>query len=379
MKSLFEMPTDLSGKRVLVRVDFNVPLVDVVVMDSDAGRIRVSFETIDYLETLHARIILISHFGRTGETLKPVADYLNSQRACTFVPAVIGEQVTEEISLMEDGDIILLENIRTHAGEESNEEEFVKQLAGLADYYVNDAFSASHRAHASIVGIPAVVDSYMGRQFEREYDALSRVLNPEHPFILIVGGSKFETKLPVLSKFLVSAERVFVGGALVNTLLAKRGFQIGKSLTDPTVDVTPFVTAPNLVLPDRVIVDRDGLKLDVPVTEVLPQDTIFDISPTSMDRLAPIFERAKTVLWNGPLGMYEKGYVEGTLRMIELMKSSSAFRVVGGGDTLSLIESRGLHDSFSFVSTAGGAMLDYLATGTLPGIEALDKGVVVGE
>lgn len=371
MRTLYELPSNLSGKKVLLRADYNVPITDGVVRAEDATKIDVSISTLDYLSALGARIIIVSHLSKSDASMAPVAAYLDQKRPCVFIKDIVGDEAQAAIADMTDSDIIVLENLRTNPGEEANDVTFTQALAGLADYYVNDAFAVSHRAHASLVGVPKLIPAYAGLQFEAEYEALSKVQNPQSPFVLIMGGAKFETKLPVMEQFLGNAQTIIVGGALVNTLLAKRGFPVGISLIDSGASVQNLITAPNVFLPDRVIVERAGVGMDIPVTEVLQGDNIVDLSPQSLERFRNAISGAKTIIWNGPLGFYEKGYTKSSEKLIELISSSQAYSVAGGGDTVAMITEKNLTKSFSFISTAGGAMLEFLAKGTLPGIEAL--------
>lgn len=370
MKSLTELE-NIKGKKILVRVDYNVPVTDGKVLDEDADRILASFETIDYLATSGAKVILISHFGRDGESLAAVSEFLKTKRSTSFVPDLLGDLAKNAIEEMTDGDILLLENLRRNPGEEGNDAAFVDALSALGEVFVNDAFSASHREHASIVGLPAKLPAYAGFLFEREHEALSQILFPKKPFVLIVGGAKFDTKLPILEKFLTIADTIVVGGALANTLLSKRGYPIGKSLVDDSEDVSQILASPNLFLPDRVMVERGGIVREVAVNDVITEDVIMDLAPVALDRLAPILANAVTILWNGPLGFYEKKYTASSERLVSLVRQSKAYSVAGGGDTVSMLRAKKLTESFSFVSLSGGAMLEFLADGTLPGIDAL--------
>lgn len=367
--------SDLEGKRVLVRVDFNVPVQNGVVLPSDMRRIDASLETIDYLTTSGAKVILISHFGQKGESLQSVFDAFNTLRVASFAHDIGGAETTELMETMRPGDILLLENIRMNDAEEKNTTEFAETLSKLGDIYVNDAFSASHREHASIVGLPKLLPAYMGFQFEREYRALSRVLETSGDMVVIMAGAKFSTKLPIMEQFLPRTKALFVGGALLNTLFQARGYSVGQSLIDPSADVSRLIVSRSLILPDRVIVDRLGARTDVMISEIQPMDKIMDIAPSAVDRLGAFLGGAKTVIWNGPLGVYEQGYTSGSERLAELIqtKTTRAFTVVGGGDTTALIDQKSLGTGFSFISTAGGAMLDFLAEGTLPGIKALEE------
>jgi phosphoglycerate kinase len=336
MKFLSVAKINLKGKRVLLRADFNVPIKNGKIVDD--FRIRRTLPTINFLRKKGARVAIISHLtDGKNKSLKPVAEYLSKR---------VGGEVT------------LLENIRNYQGEEKNDAQFAKQLAKFGDIYVNDAFSASHRKHASIVGIPKYLPSYTGLLFEEEYKNLSRALKPKHPFLFILGGIKFGTKLPVLEKFVKIADKIFVGGALANNFFWASKIDIGESIIDKNVDIKKFLRNPKIILP--IDVKRKN-------------GAILDIGPLATKELSILIKEAKFVLWNGPLGSFEtKGFEKGTLAIARTIARSGVKSVVGGGDTIAAVKKIGIR-KFSFVSTAGGAMLEFLAHGTLPGIEALNK------
>jgi phosphoglycerate kinase len=248
-----------------------------------------------------------------------------------------------------------------------------EDLANLADIYVNDAFPVSHREHASIVSLPKKLPGYIGFQFKKEIDNLSKAFNPEHPFLFILGGAKFETKINLVRKFLDLADKVFLGGALVNSVFKRMGYEVGVSLVDDGMLNLDFVlNNPKIILPRDVSVRGpvgDGVKLP---TEVRKDKNILDIGDETLGDLVAEVGRAKYILWNGPLGNYEKGFDMMTKKTAEAIANSGATTIVGGGDTLAVIESLGIMDKFTFVSSGGGAMLDFLANGTLPGLEALE-------
>lgn len=305
MRSITEAQ-DLNGKRVLVRVDWNV-VKDGKVMDM--FRIEKSLPTIAFLQKSGAQVILATHLEEGDvEVLKP------------FVP-----QGAE-----------LLPNLRENAGEEANSLEFARELASGADIYVNEAFSVSHREHASIVGVPKLIPSYVGIRFLEEVENLSKAFSPAHPFLILLGGAKIEIKLPLVEKFSTIADEIFIGGAM-----AKTAFDMGLG---------------------------ENQKIFFPTGDL----SALDANDETLDILKNKINEAKFIIWNGPLGKYEDGYTKYTYELAEALAESSAEVVVGGGDTLATIKSLNLEDKFSFVSTAGGAMLDFLATGTLPGIEALN-------
>ncbi len=369
MRTLVDLP-DVSGKTVFVRVDFNVPIVEGKV--GDDFRIQKSFQTIDFLKSKGARIILASHIEGGEGTLSPVYEYLKSRYSITFVSDYFPEIPTSISDGLDAGSIVLLENLRKYEGEKSNDEAFSKHLASFADLYVNEAFPAAHRTHASVVGVPKVIQGFAGFVFTKEVTELSSVLHPKHPFLFILGGAKFETKLPLVEKFFSMAERVFIGGALANDFLQAKGVMTGSSLlSQGNFHLERFLTE-KLILPiDVVVKSSEGTSTKL-TTDVLPGDTISDVGPQSIEQLRSVIQEAQCILWNGPLGNYELGFKEGTLGLAKSISESQAVSIVGGGDTVASIAELGLNEKFTFISTAGGAMLDFLAEETLPGIKALE-------
>ena len=374
MKTLRDIE-NLKGVKVLVRVDFNVPIRNGAVADDT--RLRAAMPTIDFLRAKGAKVILMSHLESNDggvPTLAPVADYLRAKLA---LPVMFIKNIRTANDLIEnelkDGGCMLLENLRSFPGEKENDPPFARELASLADIYVNEAFSVCHREHASIVSVPKFLPSYAGLELEKEIANLSKVFDPAHPFLFILGGAKFETKLPLLSKFLGLADTVFVGGALANDFFKAKGYETGKSLlSQGDLDLAPFMSSPKLVLPFDVTDQNKAVKAP---DQIGPDDKIMDAGPKTTAFLETKIQGARFILWNGPLGMYEDGYRQPTLDLAKLVGEAtihSAETIVGGGDTLAAIASLGLSDKFSFISIAGGAMLDFLAKGTLPGIEALN-------
>lgn len=364
----------IEGVRVLVRVDFNVPIANGKVADD--FRIRMAFPTIDFLHKKGAKVILVSHLESTDHdnpTLEPVAKHLQQ----LGVPVVFVKEYKKAAEIIEhikNGDCVLLENLRFFDGEKDNDPKFAAELASLADIYVNDAFPVSHREHASIVGLPKLIPGYAGLQLEKEILNLSKVFSPSHPFLFILGGAKFETKLPLLEKFMSIADIVFVGGALATDFYKEKGYEVGKSrVSEDGFHLERFMSDPKLIIPVDVLNQKnetraaDGLK---------PDDIVMDDGPKTMGMLRDQIQKANFILWNGPLGMYEGGYRGATLELARLVAERTSHKgvesIVGGGDTLAAIAQLGIEDKFTFISTGGGAMLDFLAKGTLPGIEALD-------
>ncbi len=353
MRSI-EKIKNLKGKRVLLRVDFNVPVVDGKVVDD--FRIKKSLPTIKYLLKQGAIVTLVTHLGKDGsESLAPVI-------ARFF-----------EISKIQQSKIKFYENVRKFPGEESNDSEFAKELAREGDIFVNDAFSVSHRSHASVVGVAKLLPSYAGFQLEAEVSNLSKAIKkPAHPFVFILGGAKFSTKMPLIQKYLKSADFVFVGGALANDFFKAQGYEVGRSLVDDAgYDLAKILKNKKLILPVDVVVENGGNLSNKKLNEISAEDKIIDVGSESIERLKPIIQKAKLVLWNGPMGVYESGGDVYSKKLLKIIAGSKAESIIGGGDTVALVSEMKIEKKISFVSTGGGATLDFLANGTLPGIKVL--------
>lgn len=360
----------LKGVKVLLRLDLNVPIQKGKVVDP--FRITKSLPTILYLTKRGARVIIVSHIEGEGEkTLAPVAEYFNSiGHPVDFVESY--RNASARIEALKEGGIVLLENVRINEGEKQNDEKFAKELASLADIYVNDAFSVSHRAHASVGAITKFISSYAGLLFNEEVQNLATAFDPQRPFVFVLGGAKFDTKLPLIEKFMKSADHVFVGGALANNFFKEMEYEIGASVVSPEdFKLSRYFKDPKLMLPTDVVVKRGEENIVVDKKEVQPGDIIFDAGPKALADLKKVIFNARYILWNGPLGNYEAGYKQPTINLAEMIGMSGAMSIVGGGDTLAAIAELGIAEKFGFVSTAGGAMLDFLANETLPGIDAL--------
>lgn len=373
MKSIDQVK-NLKGKRVILRVDFNVPIAKGKVVDD--FRILAVLPTINLLRDAGAKIIILSHIeGKGGASLRPVAKYFAEKKIpLTFIPKYFTSGTTKVLGKMKNGDIVLFENLRINKGEKDNDDKFSKKLAEMGDFYVNDAFPVSHRAHASIVGIPKFLPSYMGLVFKREVKHLSSAFKPDRPFLFILGGAKFDTKMALLKKFMNLADFIFVGGALANNFFKELNMEIGDSVvSDGVYDLPQLLQTKKVFIPIDGHV-QNGKKVTVKqVQDMVPKDKIWDAGPETLVQLKDLIDRSKFVLWNGPLGNYEEGFSEGTKNLAEIISKSNAKSVVGGGDTVAAIQELGLMDKFTFVSTGGGAMLDFLANETLPGIEAIEK------
>ncbi len=363
--------TDLEGTYVLVRVSLNVPVADGKVTNS--FRIEKCLPTIKHLMSKGARVILCSHIGRKeDESLAPVYEALREFVPVRFSPEVVGETTTRMCNELQNGEVLLLENVRSDAREVQNSPAFAAELAELADIFVNDDFAASHRTHASLHAICALLPSYAGLNFIHEYTELSKVMHPESPSLFILGGAKFETKMPLVEKYLDIYDHIFIGGALSNDFFKAKGFEVGTSLvSEMSLHDNHLLSHPKILLP----VDVTAVKNEVPrVTQpnmVGKDESILDVGPKTIEMLTTYVRQARTVLWNGPMGNYENGFQRETLACAKLVAEAEAYTVVGGGDTVAAIESLHVADRYSFLSTAGGAMLMFLEEGTLPALDAL--------
>lgn len=382
---------DVAGKHVLVRVDFNVPLADGRVADDT--RIRAAIPTIQWLVEHDARVILASHLGRPGgkviEELQmgPVGARLEEliEMPVRAMSSISGPDVLEAVDAMEDGDVILLENLRFDPGEEANDAAFCAELSDLADLYVNDAFGAAHRAHASTFGVANSLPAYMGLLLEREIATLSKLLEePEHPFVAIIGGAKISDKIGILGQLLDRVDTILVGGGMANTFLKAQGKEIGTSLveddqletarallTDATAKGVKVMLPVDVVIAENPDAERSE---NVPVDEVPADAMILDIGSTTRGAFFREIQGARTVFWNGPLGVAERpAFALGTRRVAESVATSDAYTVVGGGDSIAALEQIGLASKIDHVSTGGGASLEFLEGKSLPGITAIPE------
>ncbi len=392
MKSIKEAG-DLNGKRVLVRVDFNVPIKDGVVEDNT--RLRTALPTIQYLIEQGAKVMLITHLGRPkGQVVEElrvdlVAKELSSllKKEVKKLDDYLGKEVKDVIEAMESGDVVLLENIRFSPEEKDNTGTLGKDLSTLADMFVLDGFGVAHRADASVVGVAAFIPAYAGLLLDKEISALSDVLNnPERPFVVLLGGKKIGTKISVLENLIKHADTILMGGALINTYLQAKGYDVCESIVDPKYadKALEYMEAPNVVTPvDWIVGQMDGSshrvagKDDEKRELCKPGEAIFDIGPATIDMYKNIIKDAKLIVWNGAMGYFEQPiYAKGTKEMTETVAAASkqgTYTVIGGGETLQMVESFGLTDDINHVSTGGGAMLELLAGNKLPGIAALEK------
>jgi phosphoglycerate kinase len=396
-KTLDDLPEDLSGKRVLVRVDLNVPMQDGSV--SDDTRLRAAVPTIAELADRGAIVLLLSHFGRpkgqnrpdmsTALLVKPLWELTG--RSVRFIEDCQGPQAERAITTMLPGNVGILENTRFHLGEEKNDPELARGMAALGDYYVNDAFSAAHRAHASTEGIAHILPSFAGRAMEAELRALELALgNPERPVAAVVGGAKVSTKLAVLGHLVGKVDHLIIGGGMANTFLAARGVNVGKSLAEH--DLTGEANAIferadeagcTIHLPYDVVVAKEfapnppSLRT-CNVHEVQADEMVLDVGPAAVEALADVLKTCRTLVWNGPLGAFETPpFDAATVALAKtaaaLTKEGGLVSVAGGGDTVAALNHAGVADDFTFVSTAGGAFLEWMEGRTLPGVAALEQ------
>lgn len=388
---------DVKGKRVLVRVDFNVPIENGVV--ADATRLKRVLPTISKLAEAGAKVIVLSHLGRPkgvispDTSLKPVAEKMRDLMPGTtvhFIGDCFGEEARRGVTAVKPGEVAVLENVRYYAGEEKNDREFAKALAELGDIYVNDAFSAAHRAHASIEALAHLRPAYAGFQLMAEVGALGKALeNPARPVMAIVGGAKVSTKIEVLTHLVTRMDQLAVGGGMANTFLAANGIDTGASLVEPEFIATAEdimgrarATGCEIVLPSDVVVAKEfkpGVAWRVCPVEAVPADAmILDFGPESVADLKRRLQGVKTVLWNGPLGAFETApFGEGTFALARevarLTREGRLVSVAGGGDTVRALNIAGVAGDLTYVSTAGGAFLEWLGGAKLPGVVALAK------
>ncbi len=388
MKSIRDLP--LEGRRLFLRVDFNVPLAEGTVLD--ATRIEETLPTIRHAVDRGARVVCASHLGKPkGKpkpelSLAPVAVELarKLQQPVRFADDCVGPDVEKLVAALEPREVLLLENLRFHAGEEGNDSEFAERLAALADVYVNDAFGSSHRAHASVTGVPALVlEKGAGLLLEKEVRELSRLLEPARPFAAILGGAKISGKIETLRALARRADTLLLGGGIANHFVRAIGLSVGRSLLEedkvPVArEILDFCRAnrKEIALPTDFVVasspDDGEHARTVGISKIPPDAMALDVGRKTLEQFERLLDPAQTIFWNGPLGVFEKPpFDRGTRALALLLAESDAVTVVGGGESVAAVKESGVADRFTHVSTGGGASLEFLATGSLPGIEAL--------
>ncbi|MCK8817186.1 phosphoglycerate kinase [Natroniella sulfidigena] len=383
---------DVKGKRVLVRVDFNVPLEDGTVTDDT--RVEAALPTINYLIEQDAKVILMSHLGRPGGEVKeelrldPVAQVLSNklEQAVIKTDDTVGDEPQEAISRMETGDVLLLENTRFNPGEKKNDPEFAKQLGQLADIYVNDAFGATHRAHASTAGVADYVDeAAVGFLIQNELETMGQaVKNPGQPFVAIIGGAKVSDKIGVIEALIEKVDALLIGGGMANTFIAAQGYETGDSLLEEDkIDLAKELIEQaeakgvNLALPVDVVV-ADDFAADAE-HKVVAVDGIeagwqaLDVGPETVKNYSDIINQAETILWNGPMGVFEMdNFAKGTNQVAQALADSDATTIIGGGDSAAAVKKAGLENEMTHISTGGGASLQFFQGKALPAVEALN-------
>ena len=393
MKKITIDDLNLKGKRVLVRVDFNVPIENGKVADDT--RIRESLPTIRKIIESGGKAILISHLGRPKGfdekySLKPIAEHLSKLLGVSvkFTPDCIGEEVRKMVSELKEGEVLLLENVRFHPEEEKNDENFAKELASIADVYINDAFGSAHRAHASTEGVARFVkETAIGYLMKKEIEYLSKALtNPEKPYVAILGGAKVSDKIQVIKNLMDKVDAFLIGGGMANTFLKAKGYEVGKSLVEnDKIELAKEILSEaekrniKFILPvDCVIASEFSNNANFEITsvdKVKPDWMILDIGPKTIETFKDVLKDAKTVVWNGPMGVFEfDNFAKGTFEIAKVLAeitSKGAVTIVGGGDSASAISKAGLSDKVSHVSTGGGASLEFLEGKELPGISAI--------
>ena len=384
---------DLRNKRVLLRVDLNVPMENGKV--ADMTRIERVVPTIEEIARKGGKVILLSHFGRPKgrdpkQSLKPVAAAVAValKRRVGFAEDCIGAAAADAVAAMKPGDVLCLENTRFHPGEENNDPGFVAALAALGDLWVNDAFSAAHRAHASTEGLGHKLPAYAGRAMQAELDALAKALDaPQRPVAAIVGGAKVSTKLDLLANLIAKVDVLVVGGAMANTFLAAQGKPVGKSLCERALAETALGILAKaaagrceMVLPIDAIAAKEfkarAPSRPVAIDALAPDEMILDIGPRTMEAVVSVLARVKTLVWNGPVGAFElepfdTGTIEIAEAAAELTATGGLVSVAGGGDTVAALHAAGVADRLTYVSTAGGAFLEWMEGKSLPGVEVL--------
>ena len=388
MKRTIKDLVNLKGKVVLLRVDFNVPL-DEGGKILDATRIKNELPTIRFLTSKGARVVILSHLGRPDgydvrKSLWPISIYLSKNLKCgvSFSPTVLGEETRERIKLLKDGNVLLLENVRFYKEEEECDMKFAREIASMGDIFVNDAFGTAHRKHATTYGLARLLPNAIGFLMEKELTNLDTILNnPKRPFVVVLGGSKVGTKVKILERFIEKADTILIGGAMAYTFLKAKGFDVGASkVDDENIEVATNVLNKASELGKKILLPIDHVCIKgkdphpIVVTNLRGNMVGYDIGPRTVKYYAKEIDGAGEIFWNGPVGMYENAnFRNGTRSIAEAIANSKAHSSAGGGDTVAMINLFNLGKKFNYLSTGGGATLEYLEEGTLPAIEVIQE------
>lgn len=391
MKRTIKDLVSLNGKVVLLRVDFNVPL-DEGGKILDATRIKNELPTIRYLISKGAKVVILSHLGRpqgydVRKSLWPIAIYLAKMLPCSvsFSPKVLGEETKERIKLLQNGNVLLLENVRFYKQEEDCDMKFAREIASMGDIFVNDAFGTAHRKHATTYGLARLLPNAIGLLMEKELNNLNTILeNPKRPFVVVLGGSKVDTKIKILERFVEKADTILIGGAMAYTFLKAKGFDVGSSkVQEESINVALNVLDKAKELGKKILLPIDhvclkGKNPNPVIVNTLRGNMVgYDIGPRTIKFYSKELESAGEIFWNGPLGMYENAsFRNGTRSIAEIIAGSKAHSSAGGGDTVAMINLFNLGKKFNYLSTGGGATLEYLEEGTLPAIEVIQEKII---
>ena len=355
LKDISSLPFD-TQPLVLVRSSLNAPIVDAAVVDDT--RIRASARTLNYLREKGARVVVIGHLSDAQASLQPVSSVLSTYVPHQFLATLDATTVQRQIADLASGEVLLLENLRTVPGEVHNDPTFAQTLKSFGEYFVFDAFDASHRAHASTHGLVQLFKGYAGILFAEEIEALHHIRTPEHPAMCFLGGGKAETKLAVVQQLHDRYDTIVIGGVLLNTLLQQKGYAVGRSVTAPCQVPQLIIDSPKIILPQSVIVRTEqATTVSRPINNIHATDRIVDIDPTSITALQQRIQAARTIVWNGPFGVIEEGHIDASALLARTIADSSAYSVVGGGETIGMLSALALLDRYSVVSTGGGALL----------------------
>lgn len=369
-------PDELRGKKVLVRAGLDLPVNEKGEV-TDLFRLKKAIPTLRFLADAGAKVIILTKIGRDeSDTNKPVYEALKRHIPVAYVPEIFGPMAEAAVSAMRDGEFLLLENLQQHPGEKANDPAFCAELAKYGEIYVNDCFPSAHRESAGMIGMTKVLPSFAGLQFRDEVVELRKAIEPARPAFAIIGGAKFETKVPVIDLFLKKYDHTFIVGAIANDIFKAQGLQVGRSKISNELPSQAVVGHARLIAPNDVTAQRsDGHAYVKKPQEVTADDKIVDIGPDSVALVAPYIERANFIIWNGPTGLYEEGFTAYSHALAEIIArrvATGAHAVIGGGDTLASLEESGItEEKLGFCSTGGGAMLEFLVKGSLPAVEAL--------